>query len=498
MMPRMPLRICFAPALATLLLIATRADAQSVWDGGGVDNNFKTAANWVGDVVPTPGSILTFDGSSRFNPNNDFIAGTAFSGISFASTAAGPFSITGSSINLTGNITDSTQSFTHTINLPLALQITPTINVTSFGSLMIGSVISGAFGLNQTGSGLLTLSGVNTFTGDVTVGNGSTLAVASNNNLGASTGATALTLNGGSTLRVNLPGLPNAAASTTLSATRGIRLVGPTASTIDVPAINDGGAVPFRSVIYNGSITDGGSGGALTKVGFGTLALGGSNSYTGPTVVANGTLKLDFSQATAPGDNTNILYHGVAAGALTMGGAPAGLGNDSLDRLIITGKSGTATSQSFASTTFKFGQGIVQTINNGGTANLDLGAVSVQPGGHVLFIPPSSGTATTIHTSTSVASTGGILGGWATFQNPPPNTQPNTGNLNPPAATNYPSLNLAMGNTWATVDGSGKIVGYTDYTDYSLRITNPVTSIADTGPIIPAGRCTRMSPQIRI
>src|SRR4051812_42981699 len=217
---RTSIRFCLALTLATSIILATHAQAQSIWDGGGVDNNFKTAANWVGDVVPTPGSILTFDGSSRFNPNNDFIAGTAFSGISFASTAAGPFTITGSSINLAGNITDSTQSFTHTINLPLALQITPTINITSFGSLTISSVVSGAFGLNQTGSGLLTLSGTNTFTGDVTVGSGSTLAVASNSNLGAGTGATALTLNGGSTLRVNLPGLPNAAASTTLSATR--------------------------------------------------------------------------------------------------------------------------------------------------------------------------------------------------------------------------------------------------------------------------------------
>ena len=214
---------------------------------------------------------------------------------------------------------------------------------------------------------------------------------------------------------------------------------------------------------------------ALTKVGFGTLALGGSSSYTGPTVVSNGTLSLDFSQATAPADGNNILYHGVAPGALTLGGAPAGLGNNSLDILSVTGKSGATTSQSFASTSFQIGQGIVQVNNNGGTANLNLGALSVQPGGHVIFVPPTSGSATTISTTTSVANTGGILGGWAVYGNL------TSSNFNPPGATNYPTVNLPMGTTWATVDANGKIVGYTGYTDYGARVGT------DTGPIISTG-----------
>src|SRR5262249_19255131 len=153
-------------------------------------------------------------------------------------------------------------------------QITPTVNVTSLGSLTISGVLSGAFGLNQTGGGKLTLSAVNTFTGDLSVGAGGTLSITNDSSLGAGTGATALTLNGGSTFLVN--------SGTTINANRGIRLVGPTASSISIPSINNSAGT---TVTYNGSITDGGTTGSLTKVGFGTLVLGGQSSYTGATTV---------------------------------------------------------------------------------------------------------------------------------------------------------------------------------------------------------------------
>src|SRR5262249_20817212 len=160
-----------------------------------------------------------------------------FGGLVFSATAAGPFTITGNSILLNGNITDNTQSFTQTVNLPLALQTTPTVNIASFGSLMIGGVISGGFGLNETGNGLLTLSGANTFTGPVTIGNGATLSIAADNNLGAGTGAAALALAGGGTLKTT--------ANITLNASRGIAL-GPGVATVDTAS--------GTTLTYNGVI----------------------------------------------------------------------------------------------------------------------------------------------------------------------------------------------------------------------------------------------------
>jgi hypothetical protein len=40
-------------------VVLTRV-AVATWDGGGVDPNWSTAENWVGDVAPSPGDFLIF------------------------------------------------------------------------------------------------------------------------------------------------------------------------------------------------------------------------------------------------------------------------------------------------------------------------------------------------------------------------------------------------------------------------------------------------------
>jgi fibronectin-binding autotransporter adhesin len=76
--------------------------------------------------------------------------------------------------------------------------------------------------------------------------------------------------------------------------------------------IDDGG----YSVEVLTALVDGGGGGGLTKLGQGTLQLDGVNTYTGSTVVSNGTLQV--------GSGGVIAGHvTVASGATLAGGAPA-------------------------------------------------------------------------------------------------------------------------------------------------------------------------------
>src|SRR3990170_614008 len=54
-----------ALVLASMSLGVLPASAAIiVWDGGGATNNWSEAANWLGDVVPGPADVATFDATS--------------------------------------------------------------------------------------------------------------------------------------------------------------------------------------------------------------------------------------------------------------------------------------------------------------------------------------------------------------------------------------------------------------------------------------------------
>ncbi len=53
-----------------------------IWDGGGGDNKWSTAANWVGDVKPLPGDNLLFPtGAKQLESVNDYSTTTVFGSI---------------------------------------------------------------------------------------------------------------------------------------------------------------------------------------------------------------------------------------------------------------------------------------------------------------------------------------------------------------------------------------------------------------------------------
>lgn len=153
------------------------------------------------------------------------------------------------------------------------------------GDTEVSGVISGTGGsLVKVGTGTLTLSGANTYTGGTALKQGRL-------NLGHSQalGTGALAMDDGTTLGFSADGLTIANA---------IQLTGTTDPVIDTGAFN---------ATLSGAIS---GGGFITKEGAGTLTLSGANDYTGATNVAQGTLKAGaantFSAASA---------HSVASGA---------------------------------------------------------------------------------------------------------------------------------------------------------------------------------------
>ncbi|MBK1834569.1 beta strand repeat-containing protein [Roseibacillus ishigakijimensis] len=95
---------------------------DGAWNGGGSDNNWTTAENWVGEVVPVPGEseVLTFAGSTRPTANNDFPVETVFGQLSYF-TDATSFTLTGHSLVLgNAHILENGSSRDQVIDLPLS------------------------------------------------------------------------------------------------------------------------------------------------------------------------------------------------------------------------------------------------------------------------------------------------------------------------------------------------------------------------------------------
>ena len=142
----------------------------------------------------------------------------------------------------------------------------------------IGGAISGTGGVTKTGTGVLTLSGNNPFSGGLLV-SGGTVSFTTTSALGTDTTDTGVTLAGG--------GLRYTGASATL--TRGVTVTGTGNFEIAQP-----GTILKDSAYIRGN-------GNLNKTGAGTLYLFGYNTYTGGTTVSGGTLSFDDNRSLGTG-----------------------------------------------------------------------------------------------------------------------------------------------------------------------------------------------------
>ncbi len=167
---------------------ATVFAADRTWDGDGVDADWTTPANWDGDATaPVAGDALIFGGATKLTNTNTLVAGTSFTGLTFAS-GAGTFSLWGAGLTLDGNISNLSTS-AQTLNLPLALSGDRMI-YGSNAAITVNGVLSGPGGLtaNITNS-VLTLTGANTYEGNTLVTNGQ-LAVTHKDALGSTNAGT--------------------------------------------------------------------------------------------------------------------------------------------------------------------------------------------------------------------------------------------------------------------------------------------------------------------
>lgn len=147
--------------------LGTGAPVNRIWDGGGSDAFWATAANWAGDVAPAAGDPIAFAGSAGLTNENNYAADTSFAGIAF-SASADAFTLSGNRITLSGNLTNNS-SAAQMIQLPLLLDGDRIVQ----GPLQLAGVVSGPHGLTKNGTSLMELTAANDYTGVLTVNAGS-------------------------------------------------------------------------------------------------------------------------------------------------------------------------------------------------------------------------------------------------------------------------------------------------------------------------------------
>jgi len=196
-----------------------------------------------------------------------------------------------------------------------------TVNQTTAGIYAGVIAGSGSFTLGGSSSGTLTLSGANTYTGATTISAG-TLQFANPTAMSASS---ATSVGSGATLAVNAGGAGEFINDTVGYGTIGGLVSGlggqggstvsfASGSFLGIDTTNAGG-----SLTYSGNITNPGLG--LAKLGAGTLALSGANTYTGATTVNAGTLSLTGSLT-----GSNVTASGSAIFSESSTGVIAGSG----------------------------------------------------------------------------------------------------------------------------------------------------------------------------
>jgi outer membrane autotransporter protein len=175
-----------------------------------------------------------------------------------------------------------------------------TLSFNRNNGITFAGAISGPGNVIQVGTGTLTLTANNTYSGGTIIFGGGTVSVAADANLGAATGAVTLDNAGGELLTTG------AAFNTSRAIVLGL------ATGADVLSAASGTTATYSGVVSGtGNLTVGGNL-TLGPTPMGTLVLTGTSNYSGMTTVAAGTLQVDgqLSGTTAVGVQSGAILSG--------------------------------------------------------------------------------------------------------------------------------------------------------------------------------------------
>ena len=405
-------------------------------------------------VIKTGVGTLTLSGTNTFAGNLTVSTGT----LKLANNLALPFNTNKGNIQIDGTLDLNNQSIglnglsgsgiilSSTLGTP-----TITLGYNNQSSIFSGTIQNGSatsVAVTKTGTGILTLSGANLYTGVTTV-SGGTLKIGNSAALPFGVGKGDVALTGG-VLDLNGTSI----TINGLSGTSGIN-----SSAVGAPVLSVGGNNASSS--YGGVITNLTGTVGLTKIGTGTLTLSATSNYTGTTTIKNGMIAITANSALPSGS------------VLTLGDSDtndAGILKLNQRTLTLAGiqTAGGGTSRIISGTS---SAGAVLTINN--TANFTYAGILGGPGSYENnfgFTKTGTGTLTLSNINTYTGATT-VSGG--TLKLGSDSALPNAGNLTVNTSTlDINGYSLIVRN----LAGSGTVVNNAAGTNNLLTVTSQANS----------------------
>lgn len=421
-----------APLSAWILPSPVQA-ANATWTGT-ADTTWANASNWTAGGPPGTGNTATFNGAGNGNVIIDLGTGITVSTVLFDTSGAAPYTIGSGAVgsqtltlnnsgaitvnstvtnnelvnaNLTLGTDATAQTYTITDSstlgaLTLAGGLTggaggtagaKTLAIAGAGNVLISGIIAngGATSVavsKTSGTGTLTLSGANTYTGGTTLGAG-TLVMANPNALGAAANTLTFTTGTSTTLDIATDGSDTAYGATFGSGTT-ITLVSDKATNTTVGINHTVGAYALGFGTVNitkaASITSGSPQITFTSIGL-TSGTNNSQLFINPTtatasiaaasITANGNKILELNGTNTGNTVTGVISNGVATLSLTKSNSSTwtllgantytGATNVNAGTLVFAGPNGANTG--ISATTVRGGLTLDNTTAAGGNNN---------------------------------------------------------------------------------------------------------------------------------
>ena len=361
----------------------------SMWNGGGANGNWSTAANWTGTLTAN-GQLLTFQGVVRQSNTNNWlttVGQAVFSNGGFA-LAGNPVSLLWGLVNQSGN---NAWSIGTTLAAPQSfvssngtLSVTAAVTNGGFalaldgaGSNLLAAAVSGAGSLVKNGSGTAAIAVQSTYTGGTTVNAGVLNLTGGGGSAGVIRGTA--NINAGGTLRLSTgdaTGYSGGASALTV-----INLLGGTLN------VNSTANQTLGSAVIN--LT----GGSITGLAGGNLDFFGGASALN-TLAATNT-------ATISGVALSPLRQGSTTFTVAAGNTPSGIDLD-ISSVVRTSPSGDAA----GAVLIKAGPGTLRLS----AANTFSRPITVNAGSLLVSGSTSVGNAITVSPGANLGGTGNVKG----------------------------------------------------------------------------------------